>query len=165
MKSPALIIAALFLCSISIAQNSNYLKIHAGAEFPVGAFSEGYKTGWGIHATDYFEISKGGSISASAGFTSWKAKSGIVNAADLLIVRFGYRAFVSEGFYLQAEPAGIAFHVDKYNNGASYAFGGGIGYLFSSKGKTGTGFDISSKFNRAASRSWISVNLGYQFKL
>jgi hypothetical protein len=164
MKFSILFITALFLYSISYGQkHPNYLKIHAGTEIPVGFFDEGYKTGWGIHATDYFQVSKGGSIVLTTGFASWKAKIGQGIQANLLNVRFGYRFFAAGGLYFQVEPVGVGFYLDEHNSGAKYVYSAGMGYLFSNKSKSG--FDISSKFNRVGDRSWVSINLGYQFKL
>ena len=144
-------------------QNSNNLKIHGGAEIPVGFFSEGYSTGWGIYATDYLEVSKGGSILLNAGITGWKAEIGQGIKANLLLLRIGYRIFATEGLYFQADAAGLGLYLDDYNNGTQFTYAGGTGYLF--KGKNNGGFDISSKINRISGRSWISLNLGYQFKL
>jgi len=162
MKLFVLVNVAIFLCSTSFAQKSaNYLKIHSGAEVSVdGVVGEDYKTGWGIHATDYFEVHKGGSILLTTGFTSWKTRKDWESSkANLLIVRLGYRIFAVEGLYFQIDPAGVVF----WFNSASYTYAGGIGYLFNKK--TGRGFDISSKFSNSTGGSWISLNLGYQFKL
>ena len=161
MKYCILIIAVFLTCIVNAQQNN--LKIHGGAEIPVGFFSEGYSTGWGIYATDYLEVSKGGSILFNAGITGWKAEIGQGIKANLLLLRIGYRLFATEGLYFQADAAGAGFYLDDYNNGTRFTYAGGAGYLF--KGKNNGGFDISSKINRISGRTWISLNFGYQFKL
>lgn len=163
MKKGILVSAfSLFLLQIIYAQKaSNSIKLHAGAEIPVGSFNEGYSTGWGVHATDYLEVSKGGSILLTTGLTGWNAKIGEGIKANLFIVRIGYRIFAVEGLYFQAEAPGVAIYIDENNNGTELTYGGGIGYLFNRKGKGG--LDISSKFNRISGRSWISLNIGFQF--
>jgi hypothetical protein len=153
----------VFTAGQIFSQKNNYLKFHGGLELPVGFFSEGYRTGWGIHVTDYLETNPGGSILFTAGVAGWKAKIGQGIKANLLIIRIGYRVFVAEGFYFQAEAGGVGFYLDEYNNGTRYTYAGGLGYLFNRK--TNHSFDISSKFNRLGGRSWVSLNLGYQFKL
>lgn len=163
MNKLTLVFVCLFTMTQIFSQKNNYLKIHGGAEIPVGFFSEGYPTGWGIYATDYLEVNEGGSIFLTTGFASWKAEIGQGIKTNLFIARIGYRIFVAEGFYFQADAAGLGIYLDDYNNGTSFTYAGGIGYLFNRKSKNG--FDISSKFNRISGRSWISINLGYQFKL
>jgi len=159
-----LFLFVIFLSLISNAQKkANFLKIHGGAEIPVGFFSEGYSTGWGIYATDYLEVNKGGSLLLTTGFTGWKAEIGQGIKANLFIMRMGYRIFATEGLYFQIDAAGFGAYLDEHNNGTRFTYAGGLGYLFSKKNKNG--FDISAKFNRISDRSWISLNLGYQFKL
>lgn len=161
-----LLTSILVLCvfqSMSAQKVNNSLKIHTGAEIPVGFLSEGFSTGLGLHVTDYLEISKGGSILLNVGYTGWESRIGEGYQANLLLFKIGYRGFIAQGFYFQADAAGLGIYLDKYNSGSDFTYSGGIGYLI--KDKKDGGFDISSKFNRISGRSWISLHLGYQFRL
>ena len=164
MKKLILVFTCLLCTTQIFAQaKNNYLKIHGGAELPVGSFSEGYPTGWGIHVTDYLETGKAGSLLFSAALTGWKAKIAQGINTNLLLVRIGYRIFAAEGFYFQVDAAGLGLYIDEYNSGTNFTYAGGAGYLFSRKNKSS--FDISTKFNRISGRSWISLHFGYQFAL
>lgn len=144
-------------------KNSNFLKLHAGAEIPVGFFGEGYTTSFGIHATDYLETGAKGSILFTAGYMSLKDKIGQGIKSDLFLMKIGYRIFATEAFYFQVDAAGIGLYLDSYNQGTRFTYAGGIGYLIANKNEGGV--DLSGKFNRIAGRSWISLHVGYQFKL
>ena len=130
----------------------------------MGFFASAYNAGWGLHFTDYIRISdKGGDILGTVGFTSWKDKLGANIKAGLVLIRGGYRQFVSTGFYFQIE-AGVAIIVQDWGKGSRFSYGGGAGYLIKSKKGKG-GIDISAKFNRITYRSWIGLGIGYQLKL
>jgi hypothetical protein len=150
--------------SINAQKGINFLKIHGGAEIPVGFFNEGYKTGWGIFATDYYTVTPNkGSISISTGVTGWSAHDNPDFKSGLSITRVGYRGFITKGFYLQGD-AGIAVYIGDWAPSPSkFTYSAGTGYLFANK--NGTGFDISAKVNRIPLRTWVGLNIGYQFKL
>jgi len=139
----------------------NFLKVQVGAESPIGFFNEGYKTGWGIHVTDYYGVADKGNILLTTGVTGWKAKGADLNSG-LSITKLGYQQFVAKGLYLQAD-AGLGIYIGDWGGSSDFTFGGGIGYLFNTNNKGG--FDISTKYNRISDRSWISLSIGYQFKL
>lgn len=148
--------------SVSNAQKgSNYLKIHAAAELPTGLFAAGYNAGWGIYATDYIGITKNGSFLLSAGIAFWKA-SNDPSKAGMLLTKFGYREFVTSGFYVQVD-AGLGFGQNNFSGSTKLVIGSGLGYLF--KNEKGNGFDIFAKVNRGFIRTWIDLGAGYQFKL
>ena len=158
-----LIISLFSFSRINAQKGSNSIKIHAAAEIPVGFFATGYNAGWGLHVTDYIRTgNKGGDLLLSAGFASWKDKLGANIKAGLVLIRGGYRQFVSSGFYFQLE-AGVAILVQDWGQGSRFSYGGGAGYLIKSKKGKG-GIDISAKFNRITYRSWIGLGLGYQFE-
>lgn len=163
MRSTVLsLISCLFLFFELPAQNkSNFLKIHGGAEMPIGIFKEGYKAGWGIYATNFFNISEHGSVLFSAGITGWKVQD-INENSGLFLAKAGYRHFISGGFYAQGD-GGIAVYTGFWKGASSFTYGGGVGYLI--KNKSGSGFDISARINRVTYRSWIGINIGYQFQL
>ena len=142
-------------------KGSNYLKIHAAAEFTTGLFADGYNTGWGVYATDYIEVAKGGSFLLSIGIAGWKA-SNDPSKAGMFLTRIGYRQFVSSGLYMQGE-GGLGFGQNNFSGSTKFVLSGGFGYLF--KGKRGNGFDICAKVNRGFIRTWIDLGAGYQLKL
>jgi hypothetical protein len=157
-----LIFGSFSLANANAQKGSNDLKIHAGAEMPIGDFSDAYNIGWGLHLTDYISLNDKGGFLVTTGFTSWKDKLGANIKAGLLLIRGGYRQFVSKGFYFQGE-AGTAIILQDWGKGSRFSFGGGAGYLFKTKGKGA--IDISVLFNRITYRTWIGLGIGYQFKL
>ena len=163
MKYKIFLFALCFFFSIKgLAQkNMNFIKIHGGVEMPLGIFKEGYKTGWGIYATDYYDVNKDGSVLLSAGITGWKVQDAN-NNSGLFLTRVGYRHFVVEGLYAQGD-AGLAVYTGYWKGPSRFTYGGGFGYLI--KNKSGNGFDISARINKASYRPWIGFNIGYQFKL
>jgi hypothetical protein len=163
MKFNILLFAAsLFFSLKCFSQNkANFLKLHGGAEIPIGIFKEGYKTGWGLYATDYYGVSKEGSILISAGITGWKVQQA-ANNSGLFLTRLGYRHFIVHGLYVQGD-GGLAVYTGYWGGPSRFTYGGGIGYLI--KSKSGGGFDISARINKASYRSWLGFNIGYQFKL
>lgn len=164
MKKYLFCLHVLTICFLNLnaQKNSNYIKIHAGAEITTGLFAEGYNSGWGVYITDYYGISDGGSIAFSTGVAVWKSSDASEVKAGMSLTRLGFRQFVAEGFYLQAD-AGIGIGLQSFSGATRFAFGGGPGYLF--KSKKGGGLDISTRINRGFNRTWIGVGAGYQFKL
>lgn len=149
------------LSTINSQNGTNHLKIHAGAELTTGLFADGYNTGWGIYATDYFSLSKDGSIVLSTGIGSWNQKTGS-GKAGMSLTRIGYRQFFAKGFYFQGD-AGIGLGLENFRGSTRFTFGGGPGYLL--KIKNGDGFDISARVNRGFNRTWIGLGVGYQFRI
>jgi hypothetical protein len=156
-----LIVFLFFISTINAQKGDNFLKLSGGVELTTGHFADGYSTGWGIYATDYYNISKDASLLLSTGITSFKVKNG-TGKAGMSLSRFGIRQFVSNGFYFQGD-AGIGIGLNNFDGPARFTFGFGPGYLF--KSKRGSGFDLSARLNRGFSRTWIGLGAGYQFKL
>lgn len=154
-------ILVVLISNIKAQKGDNFLKIHAGAELTTSLFADGYSTGWGIYATDYYGVSNDGNLVISTGVASWKVKDS-PGKAGMFLTRIGYRQFLAEGFYLQAD-AGIGVGLENFSGATRFNFGGGLGYLF--KNKKGSGFDISARANRGFGRTWIGLGAGYQFKL
>jgi len=162
MKYSLLVFVLLSVTTSSHGQkNGNFLKLHASAEFTTGLFNEGYNTGWGIYATDYFGLGDKTAISLSTGIASWNAKNAELKAG-MSLSRVGLRQFLASGFYLQAD-AGIAVGLKDWSGSTKFAFSGGAGYLFRINGKGGV--DISAKVSRSFDRTWIGLGAGYEFKL
>jgi hypothetical protein len=162
VKHFAVVALLLLTClSVQAQKGSNFLKLHASAELTTGLFNEGYNTGWGVYATDYFGIAGKTSISLSTGFAAWNAKD-----ADLKIgmslTKLGLRQFLAGGLYFQAD-AGIAVGLKDWSGSTKFAYSAGAGYLIRLKHRGG--IDISAKVNRAFIRTWIGVGAGYEFKL
>jgi hypothetical protein len=154
-------IFGLFILNSFSQQGSNYLKVYASAEFTTGLFDEGYNTGWGIYATDFYGMGEKTSLSLSTGIASWNAKNADITAG-MWLTRFGLRQFLVKGFYLNAD-GGIAVGIKDWSGSSQFAYGGGIGYLLRSK--RGGGIDISARVNRSFERTWIGLGAGYEFKL
>lgn len=166
MKMRTILMYLLFstmLYSICSGQKgSNFLKLHASAELTTGLFADGYKTGWGVYATDYYGTTKDGSLAFSAGLAGWNEANGGTTKAGMFLVRVGYRQIIAAGLYAQGD-GGIGIGSKNFSGTTRFVFGGGLGYLI--KNKTGSGFDISARVNRGFSRIWIGLGAGYQFKL
>ena len=141
-------------------KGSNHLKINGGAEVTTGTFKEGYKTGWGIYATDYLGLDSKSSILFSTGVAQWDGDNSSFEIG-LIFLKTGYRLFAIQNLYLQGE-VGLAKGFKEYNDGTYFTYSAGLGYLF----KIGnSGVDISTKYNRFDYRSWFSIHVGYQFRL
>jgi hypothetical protein len=138
----------------------NYLKLHSGVEIPVGFFGDAYKTGFGIHLTDYYRIANEGDLVISVGIGSWKAKNADIRGG-LSQFRVGYRQFITNGLYLQAD-GGLAKYVGNWGRGSRFTFGGGPGYLIKLKERSGV--DLHFRINRVPTRTWLIFGAGYQFK-
>lgn len=148
--------------NISFSQKGkNYFKINTGAELTSGLFAEGYKSGWGIYASHYYSISKEGSFVISSGVAFWNESNG-TGKAGMSLTRAGFRQFVYQGLYFQAD-AGIGLGLNNFSETTRFCFGGGTGYLF--KNTKGNGVDISVRINRGFNRTWIGIGAGYQFGL
>ena len=160
MKNYLLLFSLSAFLNTSHAQN--YIKIHAGAEIPTTFFAEAYKTGWGIYATDYYQIGKGGSIVFSTGVAAWNVIEESNGKTGMVLTRFGYRQFLVADIYFQGD-AGFGVGLENFTGTTRFAYGFGPGYLF--KNKRGGGIDINARFNRAFNRSWFGLGAGYQFKL
>ncbi len=161
-KNILFLLLSLFVSIFINAQKgSNYLKLNAGAELTIKSFADGYKSGWGIYATDYYNITDDLSILFSTGVTSFESKRG-AGKAGMSLTRAGFRQFFSKGFYFQGD-AGIGIGLKNFNGPTRFAFGFGPGYFF--KSKNGNGFDISTRYNGGFNRTWIGLAVGYQFKL
>ncbi len=161
MKYIFLMIFNLFTLIIFAQKHTNTLKVHGGPELTTGLFADGYKTGWGVYATDYVGLGDKTSLSLSTGVAFWNAKNASIKAG-MSLTRLGLRQFVSNGLYFQGD-AGLGIGLSDWSNDKEFVFGGGTGYLF--KTKKGGGFDLSLRANRGFSRTWIGLGLGYEFKL
>jgi len=153
------LLSFFIIVNVQAQKGNNHLKLNGGAELNTGLFSEGYNTGWGVYATDYFGINEQTSLLLSTGVASWKVKDGSFKVG-MSLTRFGVRQFVSNGFYLQGD-AGISVGLETWSGLKRFAFGGGPGYLF--KSKKGGGVDISARVNRSFHRTWIGLAAGYEF--
>jgi hypothetical protein len=142
-------------------KRQNNLKFNGSLEIPVGYFGSPYKTGVGVHLTDYQEIGKGESILLSVGYSSWNAKNIDINAG-LLQFSLGLRQFIAGSLYLQGD-VGAMKYVSDWGHSTRIGFGGGIGYLV--KTKNNNGVDFSVRINRIPGRTWVGLGVGYQFKL
>jgi len=151
----------LFSCNLFAQRRENFLKVISSVELPVGFFQNGYKTGWGIYATDYLGIADKTAIALSSGIASWNAKNASIKAG-MSISKLGIRQFISSGFYLQTD-AGIAVGIKDWTGSSKFTFDGIAGYLVRTKG--GGGVDFSAKVNRAFARTWVGLGVGYEFKL
>lgn len=162
MKSMILFLIIFHFGNISFSQkNKNYFKINTGAELTSGLFAEGYKSGWGIYASHYYNIGKEGNFVISSGIAFWNESNG-TSKAGMSLTRVGLRQFVYQGFYFQAD-AGIGLGLKNFSETTRFCFGGGAGYLF--KNAKGNGVDISVRINRGFNRTWIGIGAGYQFRL
>lgn len=147
--------------TLSAQEKNGRIKIQLGPEFTVGLFADGYSTGLGFHITYYHEVAKGGSIAGSTGYASWNIKEGVgTGSAGMVLGRFGYRQFVTEGLYVQAD-AGIGLGEKNFTGRTRFVMDGGLGYLFATKKKAR--LDISGRVNRGFNRTWIGLGLGVQF--
>src|SRR5215217_3780211 len=83
-------------------KGSNHLKISAGAEVTTGIFKEGYKTGWGIYATDYLGLDNKSSILFSTGVAKWNGDNSDFTVG-LFFLKTGLRLFAVDNLYFQGE--------------------------------------------------------------
>lgn len=150
-----------FLANCFAQRGENYIKLTSNAELTSGLFAEGYKSGWGIYASHYYGISKEGSFVISSGVAFWNESNG-TGKAGMSLIRAGFRQFVYQGLYFQAD-AGIGLGLNNFSETTRFCFGGGTGYLF--KNTKGNGVDISVRINRGFNRTWIGIGAGYQFGL
>jgi hypothetical protein len=157
----------LFFTTNLIAQKgANELKLDALANFPIGHFGDGFKTGFGIGATDYIPTSKTGSFLIHVSYNSFKTKSGnITYTGSIVPILAGYR-YKKEplGFYFQGAIGG-AIYGNVFGSGVKFAFSPGAGYLIKAGNKGAV--DLCLNFNSASyggvSNNWIALGLGYYF--
>lgn len=156
-----LVFSAACFTNSQAQQKTNALKISTGLEQPVGEFGDAYKSGFGIFFTDYYGVSKKGSIVFVVGTSSWKAKAADIRG-NLSQIKVGFRQFLVSGLYLQAD-GGWGRYTGTWGGGNRFVYSGGAGYLLKTKGINGIDFNI--RISQVPNRSWVGLGIGYQFKL
>jgi hypothetical protein len=167
------IAAGLFMLTATASQaqtRENAKGVRLGVGISAGAPTDGspFKYAYGADLGFQFELSRELALTATGGYTSFKAKDGQGEDYNFIPVKGGVKVFPQiGGLYLSGE-AGFGFGTEK-DAKESFLYSGGLGY------QTAGGFDIGARYEGVTQQrtsntfrpqnGQFAVRLAYSFKL
>lgn len=167
------IAAGLFIFTATAThaqQRENAKGVRLGLGISAGAPTDGspFKLAYGADLGFQFELSRELALTATGGYTSYKAKDGQGDDYNMIPVKGGVKVFPQiGGLYLSGE-AGCGFGTKKDVKEA-FIYSGGIGY------QTAGGFDIGARYEGVTQQKesisyrpqngQFALRLAYSFKL
>jgi hypothetical protein len=161
----------MFTATVSQAQSREDAKgVRLGIGISAGAPTDGspFKYAYGADLGFQFELSRELALTATGGYTSFKAKDNQGDDYNFIPVKGGVKVFPQiGGLYLSGE-AGVGIGTKK-DSKESFIYSGGIGY------QTAGGFDIGARYEgvtqQESSNTYrpqngqFALRLAYSFKL
>jgi hypothetical protein len=173
MRKQLLTIAVVILSLSSYAQKgNNALGLGADVGIPTGDFNDLCTVGFGGYLKGLFGVGRSGHVTLTYGYTTYKVKEAIRNAAGvdklnvgIMPMLIGYRHNAG-GLYLEPQLGyGIYSARAKLGNvtgsDSDGAFAWAIGGGFAMEKGFDFGMSYQSLSKDGSSNSWVSLKIGY----
>lgn len=169
------VIAILLMNTAGFSQKgNNSIGVGGDLSFPMGEFSNFYKTGFGAYTKALLGVARAGQISFTAGYSSFKFMTnfeGVNSTISLAPVLVGYRHNFN-GFFVEPQVgysiANIKISADELedditDSGGFLTWAATVGYVFNKQVEISARYQVGG--TNSTKMNLFGLRLGYNFSL